>query len=240
MRKKIFFMRILSLWLALTAWSGAACHVEIVRGLNPFGDNYLAVRSGPGSGYYMKEALHNGDRVFVCGYNGRWKSIVYGRGCTLSYGSPSGYCRSGWAYGKYLVPAGYGGGYGGGYGSAPASGAVYTPPTPPVVAGRCTQPVRGIYYARLSEMDHYNSRGMRLDSVAAILRQDRANFYKYYRRDPDDTGCGFFASKYNRSIFERIIENSYIPPAVRNAILYDHPYIRVTVHEGYCVEIQLL
>ncbi|HEY0791934.1 MAG TPA: hypothetical protein VGD78_12795 [Chthoniobacterales bacterium] len=33
------------------------------------------------------------------------------------------------------------------------------------------------YVARLSERDHFNSQGQRLQSPAAIIRQDRANFY---------------------------------------------------------------
>src|SRR5580698_3701854 len=42
------------------------------------------------------------------------------------------------------------------------------------------------YTARLSERDHYNSNGQRLRSAAAIVRQDRANFYVYGLRDSED------------------------------------------------------
>ena len=35
------------------------------------------------------------------------------------------------------------------------------------------------YTARLSPADHYNSNGVRLHSAAAIIRQDRANYYVY-------------------------------------------------------------
>ena len=41
----------------------------------------------------------------------------------------------------------------------------------------------GHYNARLSARDHYNSNGERLRTVAAILRQDRANFHRFNRRD---------------------------------------------------------
>ena len=39
------------------------------------------------------------------------------------------------------------------------------------------------YTALLSEADHFNSSGQRLTSAAAIIRQDRANYYRYGVRD---------------------------------------------------------
>ena len=39
-------------------------------------------------------------------------------------------------------------------------------------------PIDG-YVARLSVDDHYNSKGVRLDNVAAIIRQDRANVHRF-------------------------------------------------------------
>jgi hypothetical protein len=61
---------------------------------------------------------------------------------------------------------------------------------------------RVVYTAFLSERDHYNSNGERLTSVADILRQDRANYYKGGgdRRDEDDGG--FFATTESRAKFE--------------------------------------
>jgi hypothetical protein len=90
----------------LSAGCGGGCYLATVVGLNPYGDNFLAVRSGPGSRYTMFDQLHTGDRVIVCGSRGRWKRIFYGRGgyCALRYGEPVGQCVRGWAYGKYLMP----------------------------------------------------------------------------------------------------------------------------------------
>ncbi len=48
------------------------------------------------------------------------------------------------------------------------------------------------YVARLSAQDHFNSKGVRLESVAAIIRQDRANYHKFNLRDPEDTYDGVF------------------------------------------------
>ena len=208
-----------------------ACQPHRVMGLNPYGDNFLAVRSGPGTSYYAKDTLHNGERVFVCAYSGAWRRIFYGHGCYLdATGRPSGYCRSGWAYGRYLTPAYISnpGGYSGGYSS-------FNGP-----AINSSPGIKEVYYAKLGTQDHYNSRGIRLNSVAAILRQDRANYHKYFRRDPEDTADTYFANEYNRSIFEQIINRSYISPQVRNAILYGEPYIRVTIYNDGHIKVEVL
>ncbi len=85
---------------------GGGCYLATVVGLNPYGDNFLAVRSGPGSRYTMIDQLHTGDRVIICASRGRWKRIFYSRGgyCALRYGEPEGRCAGGWAYGRYLMP----------------------------------------------------------------------------------------------------------------------------------------
>ena len=78
-----------------------------VRGLDPDGDGFLAVRRGPGSQYAMIDKLHNGDMATICDERGKWIGIVYGRHCGLetyvakrrAYRGP---CRSGWVYGKWL------------------------------------------------------------------------------------------------------------------------------------------
>jgi hypothetical protein len=61
------------------------------------------------------------------------------------------------------------------------------------------------YYARLSGADHFNSRGQRLKSAAAIIRQDRANYHRFNVRDDEDTGDSYFSSKSNRAALERML-----------------------------------
>jgi len=81
-----------------------------VAGLNPKGDGFLAVRSGPGSNYPLLEKLHNGDRVFVCVTKGDWMGVVYpaqGQDCNVSEVWPkkkaySGPCKSGWVFSKWI------------------------------------------------------------------------------------------------------------------------------------------
>ena len=45
----------------------------LVRGLDPNGDGFLAVRSGPGTGYPQIDSLRNGDAAFLGAQcEGRW------------------------------------------------------------------------------------------------------------------------------------------------------------------------
>jgi hypothetical protein len=99
---------------------------------------------------------------------------------------------------------------------------------------------RDVYFAKLSYKDHHNSSGIKLHTVAGILRQDRANYHKFYRRDAEDTPDFFFKSKRNRSIYEGILQRSSISRSVRNAILYGEPRIMVTIYDSNYVSIELL
>jgi hypothetical protein len=74
--------------------------------------------------------------------------------------------------------------------------------------------LRESYIARLGPTDHFNSNGVRLTSAAAIIRQDRANYHQFEKRDPEDEGDRFFASIENRAILERMLENGQSAPGV--------------------------
>lgn len=69
----------------------AWCASSIVAGLDPQGDGFLAVRSGPGTEYRKIDELHNGDIVSTCDARGPWIAIIYG---------PSK--RKGWVHGRWL------------------------------------------------------------------------------------------------------------------------------------------
>ena len=61
------------------------------RRLNPRGDNYLSIRSGPGSSYRELGRIHgNGSQVVVLQRSGKWLEVQY-QGIT------------GWAYGQFLT-----------------------------------------------------------------------------------------------------------------------------------------
>ena len=69
----------------------AGCLAADVTGLDPGGDGFLAVRTGPGSGYAKVDEIHEGDRVRSCARQGPWHGIYYG--------NPR---RKGWAHGNWL------------------------------------------------------------------------------------------------------------------------------------------
>ncbi len=48
-----------------------------VHGLDPNGDNFLAVRTGPGTAYTQIDSLNEGDGFSLCDRKGSWIGIVY-------------------------------------------------------------------------------------------------------------------------------------------------------------------
>ena len=55
-----------------------------VMGLNPRGDGFLAVKSGPGLEFARIDRIYNGQNVTICDQRGVWYGIVYslnGRDC---------------------------------------------------------------------------------------------------------------------------------------------------------------
>jgi Caspase domain/Bacterial SH3 domain len=61
-----------------------------VRGLDPNGDNFLSVRTGPGTGFEEIDRIYNGNGVSICSIQGKWLKVKYGGG-------------RGWVYGKYVA-----------------------------------------------------------------------------------------------------------------------------------------
>jgi len=86
------------------------------------------------------------------------------------------------------------------------------------------------YTARLSPRDHYNSNGERLQSAAAIIRQDRANFYVYGLRDSEDEPDSFFSKKSNRARLEQLLENGRTTPDAIHRIVNGTPLIKVDIY----------
>jgi len=86
------------------------------------------------------------------------------------------------------------------------------------------------YNALLSEKDHVNSSGVRLNSAAAIIRQDRANYHKFHRRDSADEWDPYFSSKKNRSVMAQMIRRAGLPYNVRNTIINCTPLVHVDIY----------
>ncbi|WP_091524959.1 hypothetical protein [Aerobium aerolatum] len=89
------------------------------------------------------------------------------------------------------------------------------------------------YTARLSAADHFNSNGARLNSAAAIIRQDRANFYVYGSDDPEDEADAFFDDKANRAKLERMLNRGTFSPSAKRAILNGTPLIHVEIYHDF-------
>jgi hypothetical protein len=56
------------------------------------------------------------------------------------------------------------------------------------------------YTADWSDFDHFNSRGVRLQSAAAILQQDRANVHKFGKTTGFDSDDGYFVTLERRQL----------------------------------------
>ena len=83
-----------------------------IVGLNPRGDGFLSVRSGPGGKPYREiDRLYNGNEVTLCDEQGPWLGIVYGESpdgdCGVGTPWPvrkpyAGPCRFGWVHSRYV------------------------------------------------------------------------------------------------------------------------------------------
>ena len=88
------------------------------------------------------------------------------------------------------------------------------------------------YTARLSARDHFSSRGERLQSAAAIIRQDRANYYVYNLRDEEDEPDAFFANKANRERLEQMLEHGSSQPSAVRRVVNGTPLIKVLIFKN--------
>lgn len=73
--------------------NGAAGCASLVAGLDPDGEGFLVVRSGPGTGYRKLDELHNGDSVRICHRSGNRIGVT-----CRSQGAE----RKGWVHGRWL------------------------------------------------------------------------------------------------------------------------------------------
>ncbi len=86
------------------------------------------------------------------------------------------------------------------------------------------------YVARLGANDHFNSKGERLTSAALIIRQDRANFYKFGRGNEEDEDDMFFRDVKNRELLQKFLERGHTTPGAYRAIVNGQPLVRVNVY----------
>jgi hypothetical protein len=89
------------------------------------------------------------------------------------------------------------------------------------------------YVARIGPQDHFNSNGVRLDNAAAIIRQDRANLYRFGKADPEDEPDSFFGSPENRALMEQMLRAGATAPSAERAIVNGTPLISVQIFPNY-------
>jgi hypothetical protein len=99
-------------------------------------------------------------------------------------------------------------------------------PVPALAQGR----VLAEYTARIGPQDHVTSQGVRLDTAAAVLRQDRANYHRFDNADPEDEGDDVFDDAHERARFERLLSRGIARPQTLRAIVNATPLVRVTVY----------
>lgn len=83
-----------------------------IVGLDPQGDGFLSVRSGPGGPKYREiDRVYNGMHVYICDQKGPWYAVVYSNDnraeCNVSSSWTrrlpyTGPCRYGWIHSKYV------------------------------------------------------------------------------------------------------------------------------------------
>ena len=99
-------------------------------------------------------------------------------------------------------------------------------PTAALAQGR----VLADYTARIGPQDHVNSMGDRLNTAAAILRQDRANYHRFGQPDAEDEGDEVFDDRRERGRMERLMSRGVMRPDTRRAIINGTPLVRVVVY----------
>lgn len=88
------------------------------------------------------------------------------------------------------------------------------------------------YLAHLGAADHFNSKGQRLSSPGLIIRQDRANFHKFSRRDAGDEADHYFEDASNRELLQHMLQRGRTTREAFHAIVNGQPLIRVIVYRG--------
>ena len=101
------------------------------------------------------------------------------------------------------------------------------------------------YTARLSKADKYNSSGQLIaknysnNTVAAVLRQDRANYYVYGKASREDEGDCVFSNKNARAKMQSYLASGSIPEYARRIIIDNTPLVQVDVYSQH-VEVTII
>jgi hypothetical protein len=101
-----------------------------------------------------------------------------------------------------------------------------------LTAPAAAQTYMGTYTAWIGQQDLYNSNGVRLTEPWQIIRQDRANYHRFNRRDAGDAGDAWFHNADARAALEQAVMNYGLDPASRQMILQGGAWVQVDLY-GY-------
>lgn len=96
------------------------------------------------------------------------------------------------------------------------------------------------YTTKLSKTDHYNSKGKFLNDAPAIIQQDRANYHKFHKRDPEDEGDSYFTTLEKRFEITRYLHSVGMSKHDSQRIINGSPKIRVMLFSDNSIEIKIL
>ena len=101
------------------------------------------------------------------------------------------------------------------------------------------------YTARISYADKHNSKNESIaknhsnTTVAGILRQDRANYYVFNKKDREDEKDCVFHSKTARDNMQKSIAASSMPQYAKQIIVNENPLINVDVYSEH-VDVEII
>lgn len=100
------------------------------------------------------------------------------------------------------------------------------------------------YVGVIGPQDLYNSDGARLTKPWQIIRQDRANYHLFGRRDAADGSDTFFSSRGNRAKLEKMLAVGFISQQAARDIVEGGAFVRVQIlgrgATGHSVQIEVV
>lgn len=86
-----------------TEFEANGCGIHYVAGLNPNGDGFLAVRTGPSADHRKIDEVHNGDVIYACVKKGPWRGVLYTGSSQHNEHRAQHSPRKGWVHSKWLI-----------------------------------------------------------------------------------------------------------------------------------------
>ena len=93
------------------------------------------------------------------------------------------------------------------------------------------------YGTQIARSARYNINGVRLNSIKSVLKQERANFYRYHGNNKYAQKDTYFSKKSNRELFTSALLS--ISPSLEKKILGKDPiFITVTLFKPNLIKVE--